>query len=265
MDEALDEIERSWSKRLGARRTWIVPGGTEHLSHAFGGAAQVMESLGGVPIGCTDIRKAAQEASARGQFLVVDNSLASSFGCPAARLGATLTIESLDAVLCDIGSGLIAASIADEVPEELSPLIESFGERPRPRGRMLEELSRRLASFERRRRASSDAAQVAAAYLVCHPAVACVRYLGLRADPSYRVASSMLQSGFGPCIDFRCREARPDLGGRLLCALGNAWVPGGIASRMDIVEAEDGPWIRLTCGYGDPKKLVLALEDALKR
>ncbi len=265
MDETLDEMERSWSKRLGARRTWIVPGGTEHLSDAFDGAAEVEESLGGVPIACTDIRKESQEASAAGRFLVVDNSLASSFGCPAARLGATLVIESLDAILCDIGSGLIAASVKDEAPEELGPLVASFAERPRPQGRMLEELARRLSSFERRRREASDAAQVAAAYLTCHPAVTCVRYPGLKDDPTYRIAASTLQSGFGPCVDFRSQDLRPDLGGRILCAPGNTWVPGGIASRMDIVEGKDGPWIRLTCGYGDPKKLVLALEDALKR
>jgi cystathionine beta-lyase/cystathionine gamma-synthase len=47
----------------------------------------------------------------------------------------------------------------------------------------------------------SDAAQVIACYLVCHPAVARVRYPGLTSDEDYREASSTLRGGFGPQVD----------------------------------------------------------------
>ena len=47
----------------------------------------------------------------------------------------------------------------------------------------------------------SDAAQVIACYLACHPGVARVRYPGLTSDADYREASSTLRGGFGPQVD----------------------------------------------------------------
>lgn len=49
-------------------------------------------------------------------------------------------------------------------------------------------------------RSSSDAAQVLACYLRCHPRVQEVRYPGLTSDPAYREASSTLRGGFGPQV-----------------------------------------------------------------
>ncbi len=49
-------------------------------------------------------------------------------------------------------------------------------------------------------RSSSDAAQVLACYLRCHPCVQEVRYPGLTGDPAYREASSTLRGGFGPQV-----------------------------------------------------------------
>ena len=47
----------------------------------------------------------------------------------------------------------------------------------------------------------SDAAQVIACYLRCHPKVEQVRYPGLTSDADYREASSTLRGGFGPRVD----------------------------------------------------------------
>ncbi len=52
-------------------------------------------------------------------------------------------------------------------------------------------------------RARSDAAQVAANFLRCHPRVVEVRYPGLTSDPAYREASSTLRGGFGPFVWLR--------------------------------------------------------------
>lgn len=49
-------------------------------------------------------------------------------------------------------------------------------------------------------RVRSDAAQVVANYLRCHPAVAEVRYPGLTSDPDYQKASCELRGGFGPIV-----------------------------------------------------------------
>ena len=49
-------------------------------------------------------------------------------------------------------------------------------------------------------RTCSDAAQVVASYLACHPRVASVRYPGLRGDRLYPQASCELVGGFGPIV-----------------------------------------------------------------
>lgn len=82
----------------------------------------------------------------------------------------------------------------------------------------LSDLSREMGPG--RWRTCSDAAQVVASYLVCHPRVACVRYPGLRGDLMYPRASCELVGGFGPIV---CYE---DL------ATG-AW------SRLDLTGVED--------------------------
>ena len=52
-------------------------------------------------------------------------------------------------------------------------------------------------------RALSDAAQVVASYLACHPRVEAVRYPGLKADPDFPHAANVLVGGFGPHVRYR--------------------------------------------------------------
>ena len=52
-------------------------------------------------------------------------------------------------------------------------------------------------------RVLSDAAQVVANYLVCHPRVEAVRYPGLKTDPDFPQAANALVGGFGPYVAYR--------------------------------------------------------------
>ena len=52
-------------------------------------------------------------------------------------------------------------------------------------------------------RVLSDAAQVVANYLVCHPRVEAVRYPGLKTDPDFPRAANALVGGFGPRVVYR--------------------------------------------------------------
>ena len=52
-------------------------------------------------------------------------------------------------------------------------------------------------------RVLSDAAQVVANYLVCHPRVDAVRYPGLKSDPDFPRAANTLIGGFGPLVAYR--------------------------------------------------------------
>ena len=65
----------------------------------------------------------------------------------------------------------------------------------------LQALSEGLGSERWRRR--SDAAQVAACYLACHPRVERVRYPGLKGDELFGRAAGTLRCGFGPRVAIR--------------------------------------------------------------
>ena len=65
----------------------------------------------------------------------------------------------------------------------------------------LQALSSRMG--RERWRVLSDAAQVVANYLACHPRVGAVRYPGLKADPDFPRAANELVGGFGPYVAYR--------------------------------------------------------------
>ena len=68
----------------------------------------------------------------------------------------------------------------------------------------LDALAALAADLGRERwRVLSDAAQVAASYLTCHPRVEAVRYPGLKSDPDFPRAANELVGGFGPRAAFR--------------------------------------------------------------
>ena len=52
-------------------------------------------------------------------------------------------------------------------------------------------------------RVLSDAAQVVANYLVCHPRGEAVRYPGLKADPDFPRAANVRVGGCGPYVAYR--------------------------------------------------------------
>jgi O-acetylhomoserine/O-acetylserine sulfhydrylase-like pyridoxal-dependent enzyme len=91
----------------------------------------------------------------------------------------------------------------------------------------------RLEALARRWHTQSDAAQVVASYLRCHPCVADLRYPGLKSDPSFEVASRTLQGGFGPLVDYR------------------------------VVGTQD--WCRVCCNEEDPRDQVMTLERLLAK
>lgn len=65
----------------------------------------------------------------------------------------------------------------------------------------LQALSSRMG--RERWRVLSDAAQVVANYLACHPRVEAVRYPGLKADLDFPRAANELVGGFGPYVAYR--------------------------------------------------------------
>lgn len=235
MSDALERLCADQSKRLGAALTRLVD--AEAADELVSGLAQRraavwVESLGDMPIGFADLRAQAADAHELGLPLVVGNSLATSFGCPACRLGADVVVEQLARVWPEGTGRCVALSVSKACPSDLCAAPEALPPAILDDSAVTS-LVAALAAFPVRRRREDDAAQVVAAYLSCHPLVVAVSYPGLKAHPSFRAAASQLVGGFGPVVDYRVRGA--------------------------------AAWERVRCDAGDPKAQVVSLEGRLSQ
>ena len=193
------DVVAEYVKMTGAGRARLVPVSyvDELLATLIAGGASVVEPLAGVPVEVCDIKGRA----AAGELLVADVRAIGAEFSPACRLGAELAVaadarvpgyvvvcmrkccipwvaEAVEAKACSAEDVTVAATGAEE-----------------------------QASARVSRHAASDAAQVVAAYLACHPRVEAVRYPGLKADPSFSRATSQLVGGFGPYVDYTWKES----------------------------------------------------------
>jgi len=192
-------VVAEYVKMTGAGRARLVPVSyvDELLATLVSGGVTVVEPLAGVPVEVCDIKGRA----AAGELLVADVRTIGAEFSPACRLGAEIAVaedarvsgyvvvcmrkccipwvaEAVEAKACSAEDVTVAATGAEE------------------------QKSARVS-----RHAASDAAQVVAAYLACHPRVEAVRYPGLKADPSFARATSQLVGGFGPYVDYTWKES----------------------------------------------------------
>ena len=193
------EVVAEYVKMTGAGRARLVPVSyvDELLATLVSGGATVVEPLAGVPVEVCDIKGRA----AAGELLVADVRTIGAELSPACRLGAELAVAE-DArvpgyvVVCM--RKCCIPWVAEAVEAKACPAedvtISATGAE--------EQASARVS-----RHAASDAAQVVAAYLACHPRVEAVRYPGLKTDPSFARATSQLVGGFGPYMDYMWRES----------------------------------------------------------
>jgi O-acetylhomoserine/O-acetylserine sulfhydrylase-like pyridoxal-dependent enzyme len=175
--------------------------------------------LGGSPLAVADVRKLAQEAHAAGKLLVVDNSIATSAGCAAVRLGADVVVERLDHACGEAGEGLAAWAVARSAASRFC-LPAAADLSPDEHARLQAAYERHLASCTR----ANDAALAMASYLVCHPRIAHVWYPGLlrdqrnssQRDESNAHAPSILTGGFGHIVDYATADVPDDIC-RIVC------------------------------------------------
>lgn len=209
-------------KKLGAWRSFVVAMPAEDVPIE----GERVCVLGGMPVRCTDVRLLGHRAREEGQTLIVDNGGVGFAGCPAVRLGAHVAIEPL-------GEGTTLVGVSRDVGQVLTEAVAAFEKLPVPSEDVCEGLLASVPKREALWHVTSDAAQVVAAYLSCHPRVAELRYPGLKTDPSFEVAARTLMGGFGSWVDYRVLGA--------------------------------DSWQRYVATTGDPRAQVLALEDALAR
>ena len=197
--QTASEVVAEYVKMTGAGRARLVPVSyvDELLATLIAGGASVVEPLADVPVEVCDIKGRA----AAGELLVADVRAIGAELSPACRLGAELAVAA-DArvpgyvVVCM--RKCCIPWVAEAVEAKACPAedvtVSATGAE--------EQASARVS-----RHAASDAAQVVAAYLACHPRVEAVRYPGLKADPSFARATSQLVGGFGPYVDYMWKES----------------------------------------------------------
>lgn len=234
-----------------------------------------VNSIGGFGLLVPDLRalgRAAREAHA---LLVVDNTVASVFGCDPLRLGAVLSLEALDRVCAgEAPRKLVAASVArsqlkrhrvDAAAECAHALIEGCGTSVLDLS--VEEadvLERGLDSLDVRMQTHFDRARALAEYLAANEMVRNVRYPGLSSHPDHAVATGILEHGFGPAVEFDLIERSA---GDFFDALPGEFrtsPAGGATTRLSATRGKQGSTIRLFAGTDDPLIVAATLDNALR-
>ena len=235
-----------------------------------------VNSIGGFGLRVPGLRalgRAAREAHA---LFVVDNTVASAFGCDSLRLGAVLSLEALDRVCAGKAPRkLVAASVArsqlkrhhvDAAAECAHALLEGCGlvklDMPADEAGALE---RGLDSLDVRMQAHFDRARALAEYLAANEMVRNVRFPGLSSHPDHAVATGILEHGFGPAVEFDLIERSA---GELFDALPGEFrtsPAGGATTRLSAPRGKQGSTVRLFAGTDDPLVVASALDNALRK
>lgn len=235
-----------------------------------------VNSIGGFGLRVPDLRALGRAAREVHALLVVDNTVASAFGCDPLRLGAVLSLEALDRVCAgDASHKLVAASVArsqlkrhrmDAAAECAHTLFAGCGALALDLS--TEEagvLERGLDSLDARMQAHFDRARALAEYLAANEMVRNVRYPGLSSHPDHAVATGILEHGFGPAVEFDLIERSA---GELFDALPGEFrtsPAGGATTRLSAPRGKQGSTIRLFAGTDNPLAVASALDNALRK
>ena len=234
-----------------------------------------VNSIGGFGLRVPDLRALGRAARDARALLVVDNTVASAFGCDPLRLGAALSLEALDRVCAGKAPRkFVAASVArsqlkrhrvDAAAECAHALLESCGlsklNLPSDEAAVLE---RGLDSLDTRMQAHFDRARALAEYLAANEMVRNVRYPGLNSHPDHAVATGILEHGFGPAVEFDLIKLSA---GELFDALPGEFrtsPAGGATTRLSAPRGKQGSTIRLFAGTDDPLIVAATLDNALR-
>lgn len=234
-----------------------------------------VNSIGGFGLRVPDLRALGRAARGAHALFVVDNTVASAFGCDALRLGAALSLEALDRVCAgEAPRKLVAVSVArsqlkrhrvDAAAECAHALLEGRGlaklDLTAEEAAVLE---RGLSSLNARMQAHFDRARALAEYLAANEMVRNVRYPGLSSHPDHAVATGILEHGFGPAVEFDLIERSA---GELFDALSGEFrtsPAGGATTRLSAPRGKQGSTVRLFAGTDDPLIVAATLDNALR-
>ena len=234
-----------------------------------------VNSIGGFELRVPDLRtlgRAAREAHA---LLVVDNTVASAFGCDPLRLGAVLSLEALDRVCAGKAPRkLVATSVArsqlkrhrvDAAAECAHALFADCGASALDLStEEADVLERGLYSLDTRMQAHFDRARALAEYLAANEMVRNVRYPGLTSHPDHAVATGILEHGFGPAVEFDLMDCTAGEFFSILPDEFRTSPAGGPTTRLSAPRGKQGSTIRLFAGTDDPLVVASTLDNALR-
>lgn len=234
-----------------------------------------VNSIGGFGLRVPDLRALGRAARDARALLVVDNTVASAFGCDPLRLGAALSLEALDRVCAGKAPRkFVAALVArsqlkrhrvDVAAECAHVLFEGCGSLALDLS--TEEagvLERGLDSLDARMQAHFDRARALAEYLAANEMVRDVRYPGLSSHHDHAIATGILEHGFGPVVEFDLIERSA---GDLFDALPGEFrtsPAGGATTRLSAPHGKQGSTVRLFAGTDDPLIVAATLDNALR-
>ena len=235
-----------------------------------------VNSIGGFGLRVPDLRalgRAAREARA---LLVVDNTVASAFGCDPLRLGAALSLEALDRVCAGKAPRkLVAASVArsqlkrhrvDAAAECAHELLEGCGMAALDLSSVeAEVLEYGLDTLDTRMQAHFDRARALAEYLAANEMVRDVRYPGLSSHPDHAVATGILEHGFGPAVEFDLMDCTAGEFFSMLPDEFRTSPAGGPITRLSAPRGKQGSTIRLFSGTDNPLQVADTLDSALRK
>lgn len=234
-----------------------------------------VNSIGGFGLRVPDLRAlgcAAREARA---LLIVDNTVASAFGCDPLRLGAVLSIEALDRVCAGKAPRkLVAASVTrsqlkrhrvDAAAECAHALLEGCGLAALDLSSdEAEVLEHGLVTIDTRIQAHFDRARALAEYLAANEMVRNVCYPGLTSHSDHAIATGILEHGFGPAVEFDLMDC---IAGEFFSILPDEFrtsPAGGATTRLSAPRGKRGSTIRLFAGTDDPLIVAATLDNALR-
>ncbi len=234
-----------------------------------------VNSIGGFGLRVPDLRALGRVAREARALLVVDNTVASAFGCDPLRLGAVLSLEALDRVCAGKAPRkLVAVSVArsqlkrhrvDAASECAHALFADCGVLALDlSAEETDVLGRGLSSLNARMQAHFDRARALAEYLAANEMVRNVRYPGLSSHPDHAVATGILEHGFGPAVEFDLIEHSADDLFDTLPGEFRTSPAGGATTRLSAPRGKQGSTIRLFAGTDDPLVVASALDNALR-
>lgn len=234
-----------------------------------------VNSIGGFGLRVPDLRALGRAAREARTLLVVDNTVASAFGCDPLRLGAALSLETLDRVCAGKAPRkLVAASVArsqlkrhrvDAAAECAHALLEGCGMAALDLSSdEAEVLEHGLDTLDARMQAHFDRARALAEYLAANEMVRNVRYPGLTLHPDHAVATGILEHGFGPAVEFDLMDCTAGEFFSILPDEFRTSPAGGPTTRLSAPRGKQGSTIRLFAGTDDPLIVASTLDNALR-